>query len=422
MNLSIKRDLMINTRVSAFSLFLAILTLSGCLFPPATQAPPYTGTDPKPSERTVFIEMQPWYGNPVDGPSDGWYHWGLNGHDPADGAFLSANGKRDVAARYYPLIGAYDSRDAGVIAWQIEICKAMLVDCIMIDWYGDGRSPDSAEFRHYGEVTDRIIRQAESARMKAVLLYETQVQKDSPAVARAVLADLESIIGNTAWTNSPAYLHRNGIPVICVFGAGRLRHYEWASVKKAIGARACLVADCQPYRYENPYRDNTAFDGCFEWDLYNDRLKSSANPDLAAVRSWANGLNDDCGWWAGRGEGRFAISIIWPGFDDTAVNGWGGGPRVTNFFTNDRPGDNGSFYGATMEAALNSAWSNDWVLVATLNDWNESTAVEPSREKGYAYAIQTKRFAESFKGVPDNRKHPDSIIRTITESHGFTCE
>ncbi|HEX3044587.1 MAG TPA: hypothetical protein VHY08_07515, partial [Bacillota bacterium] len=52
----------------------------------ATKTPiqPYSGTDPNPADKTVFIAMQPWYGNPVEGPSASWYHWDFNSHYPSD--------------------------------------------------------------------------------------------------------------------------------------------------------------------------------------------------------------------------------------------------------------------------------------------------------------------------------------------------
>jgi hypothetical protein len=401
-------------------LLIAIFVVGGCgnnYVPPS-----YSGTDPKPTDKTVFIEMQPWYGNPLEGPSTGWYHWDYNYHYPADTTYLASHGKRDVAAVYYPIIGAYDSLDINVINWQIDICKAMRIDCIMIDYYGDGISPPSAEFRQYKNVTDRIITQANCKGIKVVLLYETQIQKNSTNMVNDILNDLNSIINNPLWMNNNAYLHYNNIPVICIFGICRLSDKDWDAIKNSIGNKACLVADVQPYRYEYPYQDNTAFNGCFEWDLYNDSIKNTVNPSYNMVKSWAEGLDNDCGWWARQKEDRFGFSIIWPGFDDSAVNGWGSGPRVTNFFTSDQPANHTAFYDATMQAALHAAFSNPWVLIATLNDWNESTSIEPSKEWGYTLAIQTKQFAETFKGIPGGQKQPDSIIQTITESYGFSYQ
>lgn len=408
---------MISIKFVAVGLFIVLFALTGCRNNDIPRT--YSGIDPKPTDKTVFIEMQPWYGNPVEGTSSGWYHWDYNCHYPADDTFLANHGKRDVASVYYPIIGAYDSYDINVINWQIDICKAMRIDCIMIDYYGDGISPESAEFQHYKNVTNRIIQQAETKGMKVVLLYETQVQKNSANMAGDILGDLNSIINHAGWMNSSAYLHYGNIPVICIFGTYRLPDTDWAAIKTSIGNKACLVADVQPYRYEYPYQDNTAFNGCFEWDLFNDAIKSSVNPSYSMIKAWAESLNNDCGWWAMQQEDRFAFSMIWPGFDDTAVNGWGGGPRVTNFFTSDRPTDHTAFYAATMEAALHPAYPNQWVLIATLNDWNESTSIEPSREWGYSLAVKTKQFAEAFKGISDGQKQPDSIIQTITESYDF---
>ncbi len=382
--------------------------------------PVYSGVDPRPADKAVFMAVQPWYGNPIEGKSIGWYHWDFNNHYPADGSYLARNGKRDIASVQYPIIGAYDSSDLRVIDWQLDICKAMLIDCIMVDYYGDGLLPASAEYQYYKTVVEKIISRAELKDMKVVLLYETQIRQSSTVPEADILKDLNAIIDNRKWMNSKAYLHYNNTPVICIFGVYRLRHYEWSAIKNSLRGKVCLVADTQPYQYENPYIDNDAFNGCFKWDLYNEEIKRGANPDYKTVKNFADRLNNDCGWWVTQGSDRFAFSTIWPGFDDTAVDGWGNGPRVVDSFTSDRPDDNTSFFSATMDAALHPSYPLAWVMVATLNDWNESTNIEPSRELGYARAIKLKRFAEEFKGVPENMKKPDSIIQTITESYGFT--
>jgi hypothetical protein len=365
--------------------------------------------------------MQPWYGNPIEGPSTSWFHWDFNSHYPADPTYLTVHEKRDVASVYYPIIGAYDSYDPKVIIWQIDICKAMLIDCIMIDYYGDGISPVSAEFQHYKAVTDRIISQAADKGIKVVLLYETQVQKNSTNMVADILSDLNSIINNTGWMNSKAYLHYNCVPVICIFGIDRLHYDDWSTIKNTIGSKACLVADTQPYQYESDYKDNTAFNGCFKWHLYDDSINSTVDPIYTIVKTYADGLKNDCEYWAGgywwinKGisppNNRFAFSIIWPGFNDSGVLwGPGGLPKVENFYSTTH-----SYwtYDAVTDAVLNPTdtfGSNNWVVVATLNDWNESTSIEPSKpnlyrpgdpiDNGYLFAIKTKQFAEIFKAVP----------------------
>ncbi|WP_414931272.1 hypothetical protein [Vibrio europaeus] len=376
----------------------------------------YLGSDPNPEEKTVFIEMQPWYGN-----DNNWYHWSNEYHNPDDIYHLEVIGERDISSIYYPLIGAYDSYDTMVIDWQIDISKAMLIDCLMIDYYGDGGFPYNEEFKYYNKVTDKIISRAEVKDIKVVLLYETQIHNNSQGRVDNIISDLVNILENTKWMNSKAYLHYNNVPVICIFGVNKLAHYEWELVKDSLGDKVALVADTQPYSYETSYQDNLVFNGAFAWSLYGDSIKSSESPSFEVVKTWAELLNDSTGWWANQEDNRFSFSVIWPGFDDSEVL-WGpnGLPRTVNYFTDDYSSDETSFYRATMDAALNSTYSSNWILIATLNDWNESTQIEPSKEKGYLYSIKTKQFIEKFKGVSNIERKPDSIIQSITESYDFS--
>ena len=92
---------------------------------------------------------------------------------------------------------------------------------------------------------------------------------------------------------------------------------------------------------------------------------------------------------AGRDDAVQAAAV-WPGADDTGVMGWGSGPRVLDR----RDGD---FYDSTWEAAV--AYDARWIVIATFNDWNEGTEIEPSIEDGLDYIEQTAEWIGKFKGV-----------------------
>ena len=89
-----------------------------------------------------------------------------------------------------------------------------------------------------------------------------------------------------------------------------------------------------------------------------------------SVRAWA--------WSAD--EGRVAATVVWPGFDDSGVAGWGG----MNLTGEDglplcvRVADEleGAFFATTQAAALDCR--PDWIQIATWNDWNELTQIEPA--------------------------------------------
>jgi hypothetical protein len=68
--------------------------------------------------------------------------------------------------------------------------------------------------------------------------------------------------------------------------------------------------------------------------------------------------------------------MICPGFNDTGVWGWGGGPRVI-----DRKGL--SFLKATFDQAFSH--DPEVIQLITWNDFNEGTVMEPTREFGFDY-------------------------------------
>ncbi len=392
-------------KVLFYSIYLVcILLLASCSRTNHMQPELEMKKYPSPTDKMIFMVIEPWYGNPSTWPSGDWCHWSWNSHYPGDSDFLFLHGYRDIAASYYPLIGAYDSFDLVVINWQIDISKAMLADCIMIDYYGYGISPSSTYYQAYKIVTDKIIQEAANKSIKTVLLYETQVQKFAGDKISAIANDLQAILDNAAWINSGTYFHIDGKPVICIFEpvSYGLTSNDWHSIKSQIG-------DCCLISYSSDITNS--FYGCFAWNLYGASIKSNVTPKpFNTIKAFADCNNNAASSWAMKANGRVSISVIWPGFNDSKVMWDISSPRITDYVT----AEGTAFYDATIQSALELKNQNKWVVVATLNDWNESTSVEPSLEKGYLYAIKTKKFAEEFKEIPFNQRQPDSIFQTIT--------
>ena len=88
---------------------------------------------------------------------------------------------------------------------------------------------------------------------------------------------------------------------------------------------------------------------------------------------------------AARAAGRPFMAPVAPGFDDRAVRQPG---TVV-------PRDGGATYDRTWRAAL--AADPAWILVASWNEWHESSEIEPSREYGTRYLEATRTWAERFR-------------------------
>ncbi len=112
-----------------------------------------------------------------------------------------------------------------------------------------------------------------------------------------------------------------------------------------------------------------------------DRVPTLPAPDLTRLVNLTRGLDQSVRHWRAEAEDeRVAVQTVWPGFDDSGVGGWGqdnlpgedGVPlcvRVASDFA-------GAFYTTTVASALENDAS--WIQIATWNDWNESTRIEPA--------------------------------------------
>jgi len=102
---------------------------------------------------------------------------------------------------------------------------------------------------------------------------------------------------------------------------------------------------------------------------------------------------------------------VFPGFNDAKVWGWNNDSvqRIINI-------TGPTFYEQSLNAILNEKDRFDWVLIATFNDWNEGTIIEPHTDEDplYTRAIMTQNFVEEYKGISPL---DDSIIERLTDEY-----
>ncbi len=75
-------------------------------------------------DRNVHIFYYPWYANPKFNGK--WYHWNLKGHRPA----------ADLAADYFPLLGAYSTSDASVVRQHMRWISQARIGVICLSFWG----------------------------------------------------------------------------------------------------------------------------------------------------------------------------------------------------------------------------------------------------------------------------------------------
>lgn len=351
-------------------------------------SPPTAGTYNLSGEGPHLIaHFLPWFEvAPADAPeAPNWRHWRWDGpgtkRDPNK---ILPNGQRDLATAYYPLIGPYSSHDRAVFRYHLETAKAIGVSAFLVLWYGPGTENSDLHL-------PMMLDEAEAADMRIAICYEEKLNWPpyrKPQSRQNILdgfeADLRYLLDNYA--QHPAYLRRNGKPFIAQFN-------YWG--EDDLGPR-----QIQPGEFSK------VFDRLSE-EIYFCRQNidhTEMHPLIPSAYMW---IKPDPAWihdyavFAGRAEALytaghldFFMGFISPGFDDRGVSGWGSGePRVL---------ERNGLDVLRQTMALSTIGDPELIQIATWNDWQEGTAVEPSREHRFEYVDAIEMWWGRVSGRPVN--------------------
>ncbi|MBN1270628.1 MAG: hypothetical protein JXB04_13650, partial [Kiritimatiellae bacterium] len=294
-------------------------------------------------------------------------------HDPDE---ILENGRRDIAAVHYPLIGPYDGRDPAVLEYHMLTAKAAGIQGFFADWYGPGTYSD--------RVFAEMVKAAERYGMKVAICLEEKAffPPYSKAQTRADLKDeMERHIRHVLETHapSPAYLRIHGRPAFFVFngygegplGPNNLSPEELADVLGRFDEGLFY------FRHDIDPAYSPVVQGSYAWIANDPAGGERYNQAAQAARE--------------KGEIAYWIGVANPGFDDSGVHGWGNGPRIV-----DRRGTR--TYEETWAEVLK--YRPDGVQVATWNDFQEGTTIEPAAEYGFTFVNLTEEYVARFTGRP----------------------
>jgi hypothetical protein len=309
----------------------------------------------------LLAHYLPWYqANPAH-HRWGW-HWTMNHFQPE----TVVGGRRQVASRYYPLIGPYDSGDPDVLECQVLQMKFAGIDGAIVDWYG---TDDYLDYGVNHRNAQAFIEEMQRAGMRYGVLYEDEVAaarlvKDGRVPAdQAVAHGQETLQWMAAhWFSSPGYIHVDGRPVFLTFGTkGYYTPGQWKQIFSVLPQPPSYFTELFP---REPAR------GAFGWPApFGGTARSGEELDRFYKQS--------VGW-------SCFIAPAYPRFQDIYQQAgvspsWGSIDDA-----------NGKTYAATLKRALLSG--ADMVQIATWNDWGEGTQIEPSAEFGYRDLEATQRL------------------------------
>ena len=158
-----------------------------------------TPSEAEPKEPALLAFYYPWYGTPD--VSGYWRHWNEANHNPDN--FL--DGRRDIAAKHYPLLDVYDSENVSLIKEHIDIAKRADIDAFVVSWWGITTFEDDALSLMKGV--------CEESNFEFTIYYETTSSLDS------TLNDMRYLLDNYA--NSSSWYRIDNRPVIFIYSRAR---------------------------------------------------------------------------------------------------------------------------------------------------------------------------------------------------------
>jgi hypothetical protein len=342
----------------------------------------------------AIIAYQPWF----RAQNNLWANWYYNSanyggrlYNPATIIGVGENQKRDIAAVHYPIIGTYDSTDYEVLYYHASLIKAMGIDVIQMNYYA---GLPSAQYQL--DVLDQLFDIGVELNIKISILYEPKIHLNGWIYHPSRLSSIQAIANDfitflEKYEGHEALLQYNGIPMIEIFGLNLVNGLEWKTILDAV----FLSVDYRPKLMGDGVSDGdySSIESMFQWNLFRASLENGTSD---AVISHLLDINQKVLDWDLDNQGsKLPVAIVYPGFDDTPIRSW---QTIANAKVRkiERTGIN--FYSDSWQAFKELRPNFDWLIIATFNDWNEGTNIEPSRELGHQLAYLTMTGIAEFKG------------------------
>lgn len=316
----------------------------------------------KTNKTKIYMHYMPWFETNESSPDGKWgYHWTMANKNPDK---TDANGRREIASHYYPLIGPYHSGNKEVIENHLLLMKYAGIDGILIDWYGTYNLND---YRINKDNAEQLIEMLDEVGLEYAIVYEDRFLTNivnaglSPTVVSAAKTDFSYLQNN--YFNDANYIKVNGKPLLLNFGPITLTTpAEWTSAFSNLDPKPTFLT----LWYESADAGVNA-SGEYSW-VYQDNTHIS--------NFYANKLP------------RLSVGMgsAYPGFKDFYQQGGGGDAIGWTIEHNN---------GATLDETLNMAKNAnlDYLQLITWNDFGEGTMFEPTVEFGYSYIEKVKTFA-----------------------------
>lgn len=349
-----------------------------------------------------------------------WQGWNYSNekvqHDPEKS---DAQGRRDIASCYYPTIGTYDMTDPEVAEYHCQLMKMTGIDgaVFTLGFFKDPNSNNPKYYYYHQRVIDNYFKYLKAYQLKGMLLFEDKANwlwnpkvKTRQETVWAAFHDLDRWLERFEEVQYTI----GGRPLFFIFrynqeipgkGQSCFSPGELAQWKEGFTPETSPVIASQWFGAE--YKG--MIDGYYEWPYItgqppSDLVCRAYNDFKKEVEIWES-RHEEVYLNLASGNYAFIAGGVWPGFEDTACHGWGGGIRII-------PRYDGKVYAYHWQRMIASNYP--LVQVGTWNDWFEGTVIEPTHEFGTQYLEITRKYVAEWRKmeyVPVNLQVPVWIFK-----------
>ena len=332
----------------------------------------------------VMVHMMPWFDLGQQNT-----HWTMQRYE-RDGLYLWDRYYQDgrVAAHRTPLIGPYDSADEEVADLHMRLIKQTGAHGVILNWYGITNNNDYAKLKRAADV---IIPAAVRADLTWSLCYEDRTFEGVPTSQwpEQLRADMEYV--RDAYIGAHGGVLRDpasGRPIFIVFGPMQITTpATWAAAFEA----AFPSAVDRPYVLGLDGPNTPAIlggarvlpDGDFHWPGGTALFDHVTTPAI---------LDDFfTSFYTAAAANHFTptMGVAFPRYQDYYYQGSAPGATPQPYW-----GVNVSdLSGRTFAIGISLATTGgaDLIQVATWNDWQEGTSIEPSAEEGFRWLLELQQ-------------------------------
>lgn len=337
----------------------------------------------KTNSTKIYMHYMSWFETNESSPDKKWgYHWTMANKNPNT---TDANGRREIASHYYPLIGPYHSGDKNVIENHLLLMKYAGVDGLLIDWYG---TYDVNDYRMVKENTEQLIALLNKVGLEYAIVYEdrflTNIVNAGKAISVTSAAKTDLAYMEKNYFDDANYIKIDGKPLLLNFGPIVLQTpAEWTNVFNILTTKPAFLT-----LWDQSVEAGANASGEYAWvykdNSYLTNFYTNTKPKLGV-----------------------AMGSAYPGFKDFYAQGGGGAAIGWTIEHN-----NGATLDETLSLAKNA--NLNYLQLITWNDFGEGTMFEPTTEFGYTYVEKVK----AFSGV----KNTESFFAEISKLYNLRIQ